>query len=84
MKVGIYSIYDAKAQAYGQPFFSPRNGTAIRAFTDEVNRADERNPFYKHPDDYSLFHMGDWDDAGEIVPNSTPVLLSTANNVKEK
>jgi len=62
----IYSVYDSKAEAYMQPFFCQAAGQAIREFDNLVNSGD--HPVAKHPEDYTLFEMGAWDDlTGEIV-----------------
>lgn len=58
MKLEIIAVRDIKANCFGQPQFVPNIGAAIRAFGDEVNRADQNNPLYKHPEDFELFHLG--------------------------
>ena len=56
----IYSVYDSKAEAYMQPSFMSAKGAALRSFTDAVN--DSSHIFGKHPEDYSLFELGSFDD----------------------
>lgn len=63
MKLKIFSIYDSKVSAFGTPFFQRSTGEAVRAFTDAVNRKDSDNGFAMHPEDYTLFELGSWDDA---------------------
>lgn len=60
MKYGMYSVYDSKAGAFLPPFVLPRTQQAQRVFGDCVNSPDHQ--FGKHPDDYTLFHLGNWDD----------------------
>ncbi len=61
----IFAIYDSKAQAYLQPFFSTNKAVALRSFTEAVN--DEKSNFHRHAEDYTLFHLGRWEEAeGEI------------------
>lgn len=60
MKTMMFSVFDIKAAVYGTPFFMPREAAAIRAFGDLVN--DERSTVSKHPEDYVLFHIGDFED----------------------
>lgn len=63
----VYAIRDLKADAYLQPFFSHNNGTAIRSFADACQKEDA--PFFKHPSDFALFHLGVFDDvSGSIEP----------------
>lgn len=67
----IYSIHDKKAEAYLPPFFLHSQGMAIRAFSDLVKQ--EKHPFHLHPEDYTLFEIGEYDDtSGRITPNESP------------
>ncbi len=59
MKLLAFSIYDSKAEAYLQPFFSQTIGTALRDFEAAVNTEDHQ--FAKYAADYTLFHLGDFD-----------------------
>lgn len=61
MKMNIYSVYDSQAQAFMTPFFLPMDGMAIRAITDQVNAKDQ-NMVSTHPQDYTLFGIGEYDD----------------------
>ena len=69
MKYVVCSIRDHAAEFYGQPFFAPSKGAAIRSFTDAVNDKSSGNQFAAHPADFDLFHIGDFDsDSGELFP----------------
>lgn len=71
----IFSIYDTKAKAYLPPFILPEEAMAVRTFGDCVNRDDHQ--FHAHPEDYSLFCLGIFDDKiGEIVHNA-PEIVAT-------
>jgi len=62
----IYSIHDSKAEAYLPPFYLHNKNMAIRSFRDCVT--DEGHTFNRHPEDYSLWEIGEFDDAtGEII-----------------
>lgn len=56
----MFSVYDQKADAYLPPWIMPRVSMAQRVFGDCVNSSDHQ--FSHHPEDYTLFHLGDWDD----------------------
>lgn len=56
----VFSVYDTKAQAYLPPFILPRVEQAQRIFADCINSDDHQ--FGKHPDDYTLFQLGQFDD----------------------
>lgn len=62
MQYKVFSIRDRAADVYGQPFYAPTRGAAIRMFTDEVNRKDDNNNLYKHPEDFDLYELGVFDD----------------------
>lgn len=57
----VFSVYDAAAEAYLQPFFTPTLGLAIRSFSDAVNQ--EGHQFSNHAADYTLFEIGEFDDS---------------------
>jgi len=61
MKHFIVAIYDHALDSYLRPFYTPALGAAIRGFQDEINRQDSE--MGKHPDDYDLFNLGQWDDS---------------------
>lgn len=72
----VCSVYDTASRLFGQPFFVPALAAAIRSVGDETNRAAADNPLYQHPDDFQLFHVGDFDDCnGLFTPVSPPCLL---------
>lgn len=77
MKLQIFAIYDSKAMAYLPPFFLPNNKMAERSFGEAANS--ETHQFGKHPADYTLFHIGEFDDAtATIISAETKIGLGTA------
>lgn len=62
MKYQIVSVYDYVAEVYGTPYYAVSQGSAIRGFSDEINRADPNNMLYQHPKDYKLVLLGTFDD----------------------
>jgi len=58
----VCAVFDSAVQAFGQPFFVPALGAAIRSFTDEVNRAAPDNALHSHPEDYTLHALGTFED----------------------
>ena len=55
-----FTVFDQKAGVYHPPFFQLTAGMAQRTFTDCVN--DRSHQFGKHPQDYTLFAIGYFDD----------------------
>ena len=56
----VFTIYDAKAEAYLPPFILPKISMAKRTFSDCVNSQDHQ--FAAHPGDYTLFTIGTFND----------------------
>lgn len=70
------SVFDSATGAYGRPFFVPSRAFAIRVFIDEVNRAAEDNPLYKHREDHHLAYLFTVDDnTGQVQDNLPETLL---------
>jgi hypothetical protein len=82
MILKIYAIHDSAANAYLPPFFQHNDGIAIRSFQDNVNSTEENN-LSKHPDQFTLFHIGEYDDSKGII---TPAdhLKSLGNGLEYK
>ncbi|AXH76064.1 MAG: nonstructural protein [Microviridae sp.] len=67
MRYKMVVVRDRAADVYNQPAFVPSLGIAIRSFADEVNRVDVNNQLNKHPEDFDLFYLGEYDDnSGEF------------------
>jgi hypothetical protein len=69
MKLQIYTIRDLQANRAMAPLFRENDAIARRDFTNMVNaEPGPNNPFALNPEDYTLYHIGEWDD--EITANS--------------
>lgn len=69
MKLTIVAVHDRAADAFGRPIFVNSIGLAIRSFQDEINTPRENNEMNRHPDDFDLFHLADFDDSTGIFTN---------------
>lgn len=77
MILQVFSIHDSKAAAYAPPFFMARMELALRAFNDLA--ADTQSQINKHPEDYTLFLIGEFDDAtGALKAAGEPVQVAKA------
>jgi hypothetical protein len=86
MKLQVFSIYDSKIEAYMPPFFLKSIGEAKRVLGDAV--LDPKSALSQHPEDYTLFHLGSWDDtdaqfAPTLSPESVCVLLELKSSLSE-
>lgn len=71
-----FAIYDAAAAAYLSPMFLDTKGMAIRSFADAVNQED--SAFGRHAADYTLFHIGSFDQRTGQLEACTPDSLGNA------
>lgn len=77
MLYSMFSVFDAKADAFLPPWIMPRTTMAQRTFSDCVNSNDHQ--FAAHPEDYTLFQLGMWDDeTGQLDQLPTPRSLGLA------
>lgn len=75
----VFTVFDSKSEAFLTPFFLRSTGEAIRVFGDAV--ADPKHQFGAHPEDYTLFELGEWEEStGElkILPTPQSVILAVA------
>jgi len=74
----VFSIFDSKAAAFLQPFFSPTAATAVRSF--ERSAQDEASDFNRYAGDYTLFEIGEWDQSqGTWVAHDAKINLGLAS-----
>lgn len=81
MIVKMYSVFDSKAAFFGKPFFEQREESAIRTFSDAVNEKNPNNMWNKHPEDYSLFFLGQFDDQTGVITVDLPRNVITASAI---
>lgn len=78
----VYCIYDEKAKLYNDPFYMVNHGVATRTFSDMVHNPE--TVINKHPTDYHLYYLGEYDDETATFSFETnPVHMYTALELKE-
>lgn len=76
----IVAVHDAALACFLNPFVVPHIGGAIRSFMDEAKNPE--SPVHKHPEDYDLYLIGDYDtDTGMITPQ-VPMQIASATDAK--
>lgn len=71
----VVAVKDSALQAFGNPFFVPTASAAVRSFKDEVNRQASDNTLNKHPDDFELWQLAEWDNETGLFIESTERLV---------
>lgn len=80
MKLLLCSVFDSKVGVFAAPFCARSKGEAIRSFTDAC--ADDALPFKRHPSDYRLFVLAEFDDnAGAVFQVGPPEILVGADEL---
>jgi len=65
----VYTIYDTKAEHYGNPVFIRTDAEARRMFSQVAN--DMQTEIGKHPEDFILYRIGTWDaENGNLNPEA--------------
>lgn len=65
MTLEIFSVFDSKAEAFGQPFFAPTVAVAIRSFVGSAQSASAQ--LAQYPADFVLYHVGTFDQATGVL-----------------
>lgn len=74
MHVRYYAVKDVASDSFKKPFESPSNGTALRAFSQEVNRKSDDNIINAVPADFELWYLWTFDDnTGEILESAEDI-----------
>lgn len=79
----ILAIRDRQLGAFMQPAAFQSIGQGIRSFRDETNNRE--SPLNKHPEDYDLYHCGNWDEKnGKIEAFPEPTQIAIGSNLIER
>jgi len=84
MELQIICTRDIVANVYGQPMFVVHIGQAIRSFGDECQRAEKGNVLYEHPEDFELWHLGQWNDNNAHFEIGEPKQLAVGANYRRQ
>lgn len=79
MKMKVIAIFDHATKSFSVPEATPHIGAAMRSFTDHANN--KENAIGRHPDDYELFELGEFDTNTGLFATGAPVSVCRAKNV---
>lgn len=77
----IVAVRDQKTEAFGRPVFVQTEGIAIRSFDDEVNNSEANNIMNQHPEDFSLYCLGEFNEFDGSFETHIPKLLVQGTQV---
>lgn len=78
----IYTIHDNAVKSYNNPFYMLTDAEAIRAFKSEATNPESK--ICNHPQDFSLYYIGTYDNASATVNQSDGIkLLCTATEIQQ-
>lgn len=79
MKTIICSVFDSATAAYMRPFQAQTIGQASRMFEDILKDPD--HDITRHPEDYALFKMADFDDRTGEITQEQPTCIARAHEI---
>lgn len=80
MRYKVVCIRDRAADVFSTPVFVANTGIAVRSFADEINRVGENNQMNKHPEDFDLYGLGEWDDETGEFEGTRPTQLAVGKD----
>lgn len=77
----VIAVFDKAIDAFNRPMFVPAVGLAVRSFQDEIAREAPDNPMFAHPQDFSLFLLGEYDESsGRFTCLDVPERVAEASS----
>lgn len=84
MKLKIYSVRDRATVQYGNPMFLINRGHAIRSFADEVNKGEGDSMIRRHPEDFDLYELGEFDTGTGLFETGVPEQIAVGKDLAVK
>jgi len=84
MKLQLVAIYDKRSKEYSPPHVYVTLGVAEREFADAIN--DDNSKLNKHPGDYNMQHLGEFDsETGNVTMNAQgPHIFAEASQLHQE
>lgn len=76
----MFAVRDVKSEGFMTPFFQPTFGLAERMFKEAAN--DEKSMICKNPEDFSLYYLGEFNNASGELKSEKPKHISDATAQK--
>lgn len=82
MRLILLSFFDSAAECYTRPFFAGSRGEAVRLFSDLV--ADPDHAIGRHPEDYTLYVLGSFNQQTGELERTEPVSLGNGMDFRAR
>lgn len=84
MRNGLYMVFDAKVKLFSMVFSSQSDAAAVRTFQDALKQGDSL--MSRHPEDFSLCRVADYDESSGIVSvvSPGPIEVFHGRNLKKE
>lgn len=81
-KIGVYAIFDKKANNFDLPFFMPNNAMAVRSFINACK--EEKNNLHNFPEDFCLKKVALFNqETGEFEKTKQVTLIEASSVINE-
>lgn len=78
----IYAIKDRAINGFNEPFVQPSEQHMLRLMRDEVNSDPSKSSIAKHPDDYDIYQLGEYDqESGNITAYQAPAMIARCKDL---
>lgn len=81
MIVRIYSVRDRAIGTFMQSFPAYTDQFAKRMFADQVNAGDDKSNLCRHPEDFELYFLAEFDDQEGTFASSKPQMIAVGHNL---
>jgi hypothetical protein len=79
----IFAVFDVKTAVYGLPFFAPTIAAAVRSLGDAVKSPDKTSDVARHPEDFRLYDLGEYDEVSGEVSAKKPAFIIDCSALTE-
>lgn len=85
MKYVLVAVRDQKANSFTAPAMQHTREVALRTWANELNNPERaRTPEAQNPEDFSLWHVGDYEsDTGALAPIMPIQQIAIASDLKK-
>lgn len=80
-KLEMFAIYDKAVGSYMRPFFHMTKGSCLRQLMDDLK--DPNSPVAAHPEDYTVFHLGTWNDENADLEKVDPTVVARCHELMQ-